>query len=177
MKKLYPLSDFEGTYYDQPFFHSIIFPLLAILDPLAVPGVDPSLWLAQTLNGDANINCPTYWFAAAADKYNVPAYKTIFDAGVYVHSAADFPIFDTEIFTIDSLVATAVKDYLLSFVVSLNPNSLPSVSGQKRISWPRYKQGEYSILRVQNTAIIPQRDEDASARCDFLRSQSAIILN
>ncbi|KAL6889985.1 Carboxylesterase family domain-containing protein [Trichoderma evansii] len=44
LKKLYPLSDFEGTYYNHPFFHSTTFPLFAVLDPLALPGADPSLW-------------------------------------------------------------------------------------------------------------------------------------
>ncbi|UKZ61357.1 uncharacterized protein TrAtP1_002623 [Trichoderma atroviride] len=177
LNKLYPLSAFEGAYYDQPFFHSLIFPLFAAVDPLSIPGADPSLWQAQQLNGDANINCPTYYFAAAADKYNVPAYKTIFDAGVYVHSAADFPIFNEEIFTIDTAVATAVKDYLVSFIVRLDPNSFPSVSKQTRANWPRYREGDYTILTVQNSAIIPQRDPDASDRCDFLHSQSAIVRN
>jgi hypothetical protein len=171
------LSAFEGAYYDEPFFHSMIFPLFAAVDPLTIPGADPSLWQAQQLNGDANINCPTYYFAAAADRYNVPAYKTIFDAGVYVHSAADFPIFNREIFTIDTSVATAVKDYLVSFIVSLDPNNFPSVSKQTRTNWPRYREGDYTILTVQNSAITHQRDPDASDRCVFLHSQSAIVRN
>lgn len=177
LNNLYPLSDFEGTYYNQSFFHSTIFPLFAVLDPHSLPGADPSLWQVQQLNGDANINCPSYYFAAAAEKYNVPAYKTIFDAGVYVHSAADFPIFNAEIFTIDTSVATAVKDYLVSFIVSLDPNTFPSVSRQTRINWPRYREGDYTILRVQDSTIIHQRDPDASDRCDFFRSQSAIVRN
>ncbi|KAL7917373.1 Carboxylesterase family domain-containing protein [Trichoderma austrokoningii] len=88
LNKLYPLSAFEGAYYDQPFFHSMIFPLFAAVDPLTLPGADPSLWQAQQLN-----------------------------------------------------------------------------------------EGDYSILRVQDSTIIRQRDPDASDRCDFLQSQSAIVRN
>jgi hypothetical protein len=177
LNKLYPLSAFEGAYYNQPFFHSTVFPLFAVIDPASVPGADPSLWQVQQLNGDANINCPTYYFAAAAEKHNVPAYKSIFDAGVYVHSAADFPIFDDQIFTIDTSVATAVKDYLISFIVSLDPNAFPSVSKQPRMNWPRYREADYAILRVLDSTIIRQRDPDASDRCNFLHSQSAIVRN
>ncbi|KAL7932819.1 hypothetical protein V8C35DRAFT_328039, partial [Trichoderma chlorosporum] len=177
LNSLYPLSSFGSTYYEQTFFRSLIFPLIAILAPLTAPGRDPSLWQAQQISGDANINCPTYYFAAAADKYNVPAYKSIFDAGVYVHSAADFPIFDTQIFTIDTSVATAVKDYLLSFIINLDPNTFQSISNQTRTHWPRYRQKSYDALNVQDSSITALKDPDASARCDFLQSQSAIVRN
>lgn len=177
LSQLYPLSDFGTTYYEQSFFRSLIFPLIALLAPLSIPGADPSLWQTQQINGDANINCPTYYFAAAAQKYGVPAYKSIFDAGVYVHSAADFPIFNTQIFTVDTSVATAVKDYFLSFIVGLDPNTLPSVSHQTRTHWPQYGQKNYDILNVQDASITAQRDPDASDRCDFLHSQSSIVRN
>ncbi|KAL7953545.1 Carboxylesterase family domain-containing protein [Trichoderma compactum] len=155
------------TYYEQPFFRSLIFPLIALLAPLSIPGSDPSLWQAQQINGNANINCPTHYFAAAAEKYGVPAYKSIFDAGVYVHSAADFPIFNAQIFTVDTSVATSVKDYFLSFIMGLDPNTFPSVSHQTRTHWPQYGQKNYAILNVQETSITVQRDPDASDRCDF----------
>ncbi|KAF3057560.1 Cholinesterase [Trichoderma lentiforme] len=177
LSQLYPLSSFGAPYYEQPFFRSLIFPLIALLAPLSAPGVDPSLWQTQQINGDANINCPTYYFAAAAQKYGVPAYKSIFDAGVYVHSAADFPIFNVDIFTVDSSVATAVKDYFLSFIIRGDPNTFPSVSHQTRTHWPQYGQKSYTILNVSDTSVAAQRDPDASDRCDFWHSQSAIVRN
>ena len=179
LAELYPISSFEGSssYYEDPFFQSIAFLLVAILDPLAIPGVDPSLWQAQQINGDANINCPTYYFATAAAQYNVPTYKSIFDAGVYVHSAADFPIFTPQIFTVDLSVATAIKDYLLSFIIDLDPNTLPSLSNQTRIEWPRYRQLNFTILTIQDTTIFSSKDPDASDRCDFLHAQSSIVRN
>lgn len=178
LAEVYPVSSFEeSSYYEDPFFQSIAFLLLTIIGPLAIPGVDPPLWQAQQINGDANINCPTYYFAAAADRYNTPSYKSVFDAGVYVHAAADFPIFTPQIFTVDTSVATAIKDYLLSFIVDLDPNTFPSVSNQTRIDWPTYKQGNFTILTFQDTTIIPSKDPDASDRCDFLRSQSSIVRN
>ncbi|KAJ4865659.1 carboxylesterase family domain-containing protein [Trichoderma breve] len=177
LSQLYPLSSFGAKYYEQPFFRSLIFPLIGVLAPLSAPGRDPSLWQTQQINGDANINCPTYYFAEAAQRYGVPAYKSIFDAGVYVHSAADFPIFNVEIFTVDSSVATAVKDYFLSFIIRGDPNTFPSVSHQTRTHWPQYGQKNYAILNVSDTNIAAQRDPDASERCDFWHSQSAIVRN
>ncbi|KAL6809526.1 Carboxylesterase family domain-containing protein [Trichoderma camerunense] len=46
LSQLYPLSSFGAPYYEQPFFRSLIFPLIALLAPLSAPGVDPSLLCA-----------------------------------------------------------------------------------------------------------------------------------
>lgn len=175
LSELYPLSDFTGSYFSDPFFTSLVYIVLGLLNPLILPNFDPSVWQLQSINGDAYINCPTYYFASAFAEHGIPAWKFIYDADPYVHAATSVIFFVDQPPPVSEEVATAVKDYFLSFIIDLNPNTFPSVSNQSRIEWPNYSRADYGILKVQDATIYPDQDPDASARCSFLNSQGSVV--
>jgi hypothetical protein len=64
VEQLYPLSDFSGLYFDNPFFSSSTADVFESSFNLSVKS-DSEYWRAQQIFGDYVINCPTYYQALA----------------------------------------------------------------------------------------------------------------
>ena len=152
---LYPESDFNATFWDR-----------------------------QQIFGDFIISCPTYYMATAVSDWGLPAYKLIFDAGSELHGATVPFLFDT---TLDgsasqnATLAHIMKDWYLSFAITLDPNQV-SYSNTTKPSWPPYQlnsQSSFNVMDVNYTMIgvVNDLDFDATARCDFFHSQSYVVRN
>ena len=152
---LYPESDFNATFWDR-----------------------------QQLFGDFIISCPTYYMAAAVSDWGLPAYKLIFDAGSQLHGATGAFLYGTTSNTQPSLnetLAHIMKDWFLSFAITLDPNTV-SFSSVTKPYWPPYQingQSNFNIMDVNYTEIGLENDLyfDATARCDFFHSQSYVVRN
>ncbi|KAK2596039.1 hypothetical protein N8I77_013547 [Diaporthe amygdali] len=159
--------------------------LTAIQALEAASGVDLPLSNAfvqrESLFGDALVNCPTRYIAEAASKAELATYKMVFDSGIQFHgSTQQFlysdtvnPTGDTSFGSVtipgNGTLAIIMRDYFISFAVTLDPNSALS-SSRARPVWPGYQSTNdtTAILRVQNNGITISKDPDINAHCQWL---------
>ncbi|KAJ0108292.1 hypothetical protein J7T55_005269 [Diaporthe amygdali] len=164
---------------------SMIEDLTAIQALEAASGVDLPLSNAfvqrESLFGDALVNCPTRYIAEAASKAELATYKMVFDSGIQFHgSTQQFlysdtvnPTGDTSFGSVtipgNGTLAIIMRDYFISFAVTLDPNSALS-SSRARPVWPGYQSTNdtTAILRVQNNGITISKDPDINAHCQWL---------
>jgi carboxylesterase type B len=178
VKQLYPLSDFSGAYFDDPFFSSPTAAFLELATNLSVK-TNSEYWRAQRIYGDYVINCPTYYQASAFSEHNLPVYKLIFNAGSELHSAPQ-PFFQSAPSeTPEPNLARAMVEYWTSFATTLDPNAI-SHSNVSKAVWPQYiggNQTDSKVLEVYPTSFNVRSDSDANARCDFLYGRSQTVWN
>ena len=178
VKQLYPLSDFSGTYFDNPFFSSQTAEFLESRANLSVK-TNSEYWRAQQIYGDYVINCPTYYQASAFSEHNLPVYKLIFNAGNELHGAPQsfFQLAPSETPTPD--LARAMLGYWTSFTVTLDPNAI-SYSNASRAVWPQYTGGnetDFRVLEVYPSSFQVRSDSDANEKCEFLYGRSRVVYN
>ncbi|KAF2018793.1 alpha/beta-hydrolase [Aaosphaeria arxii CBS 175.79] len=155
----YPWIKFIGSYFDKPFFNSQVYTLLSIV--LKWSKLNTSFWQAQTM-------------AAAAA--GVPSWKLYFQASPYVHGASSFYSVGDSSASMNPTLANTIKDYIVSFVLELDPNVWKKSPQQsKRPDWSRYTQA--SVLHIDDGSIKLKADPDANDVCDFwfLRSDISRI--
>jgi len=178
VKQLYPLSDFSGAYFDNPFFS-----LQTTEDLESRVNVsfetNPEYWRAQQIYGDYVINCPTYYQAIAFSEHDLPVYKLVFDAGNELHGAPQsiFQLAPSETPTPD--LARAMLGYWTSFTAALDPNAI-SYSNASRAVWPQYTGGnetDFRVLEVYPTSLQVRSDSDANEKCEFLYGRSRVVYN
>lgn len=172
--ELYPTTDFEGAYFDSPFFAT----LSAAESQLAN---DTSYYRYQTIFGDFIINCPTYYVSTANVAAASPVYKLVFATGTELHGATSPFLFgDNHAPSINSTLAAIMKSYFLNFVVDLDPNGSSNDTASLP-EWPSYlpdgQAGGFQILQVNATEIGVRADADANARCDFFHGQPYVVRN
>lgn len=178
MKQLYPLSDFSGAYFDNPFFS---FPTIEFLKSsmnLSV-GTNSEYWRAQQIYGDYVINCPTYYQASAFSEHSLPVYKLIFNAGSELHGAPQSFFQSAPSETPVPDLARAMLGYWTSFTTALDPNAI-SYSNASRAVWPRYTGGnetDFRVLEVYPTSSQVRSDPDANEKCEFLYGRSGVVHN
>ncbi|KAI4598471.1 hypothetical protein KJ359_002881 [Pestalotiopsis sp. 9143b] len=133
--------------------------------------------------GDALINCPTEYMALAESSAGLPTYKMIFDAGPQFHGATGSYLFSDNISTSgefpfgpitvpgNATLAAMMRDYFISFAVTLDPNERIS-SLTDRPQWPAYKSADNdtAILLVQDASVRVVPDPDVNERCQYLKS-------
>lgn len=173
----YPTRDFTGSYFDQNFFSS---PPFAALSAQGITTQNPYFWKLQELVGDYVINCPSFYLGLAASNSNIPVWKSLFNTGSYVHGSFVPYLLQDSRAVDNATLSNIVKDYYLSFVTDLDPNTATSTSGTTRPVWPRYQldsSRSYPVLEFNTTSIAVREDRDAGARCRFWRSRNDISRN
>jgi hypothetical protein len=178
VKQLYPLSDFSGAYFDDPFFSSPTASFLELATNLSVK-TNSEYWRAQRIYGDYVINCPTYYQALAFSEHGLPVYKLIFNAGSELHSAPQSYFQSAPSETPEPNLARAMVEYWTSFTATLDPNAI-SYSNASKPTWLQYTRGnetDFGVLEVYSTSFEVRSDSDANARCDFLFGRSEVVLN
>ncbi|ETS74080.1 hypothetical protein PFICI_13946 [Pestalotiopsis fici W106-1] len=143
----------------------------------------------DALFGNALVNCPTEYMALAASRAGVPTYKMIFDAGLQLHGATGPYLFSDYInpsgeFTYGPItvpgndtLAVMMRDYFISFAVALDPNKAVS-SSAGRPQWSPYNasNNETAVLLIQDAGIKIVKDLDVNARCNYLESSAAYMM-
>ncbi|RMJ16970.1 hypothetical protein CDV36_003313 [Fusarium kuroshium] len=134
----------------------------------------------SALFGDALVGCPTTWMTQAVSKAGIPAYKLIFNSGYQFHSATDKFMYSNYTNTDGSriasgaqipgnaTVATLLRQYMLSFTMFHDPNSLGS-ENSKVPEWPRYTKKNSKALYLANTGVEVVDDPESSVQCHFFR--------
>jgi len=179
VKQLYPLSDFSGAYFDNPFFSSATADFLESSLNLSVK-TNSEFWRAQQIYGDYVINCPTYYQASAFSEYDLPVYKLVFNAGNELHGAPQsfFQLPASETPTPD--LARAMLGYWTSFTATLDPNEVSYSNASREAEWPQYTGGnqtDFSVLEVYPTSFQVRPDSDTNERCEFLYGRSRVVYN
>lgn len=123
--------------------------------------------------------------ASAISDAGLPAYKLIFNAGTQLHGATGPFIFDTGDVN-NSTLASIMKDWFVSFVVSGDPNA-HSYSGVDKPHWPMYNPAlglnsngsgiEFATMDVNYTQVGVVPDLDATPQCDFFHGRSYEVRN
>ena len=178
MQQLYPLSDFSGAYFDNPFFLSQTVEAIESRLNFSIK-TNSEYWRAQQIYGDYIINCPTYYQASAFSEHDLPVYKLIFNAGNELHGAPQsfFQLAPSETPAPD--LARAMLGYWTSFTATLDPNAI-SYSDTSRAVWPQYTGGDqtdFRVLEVYPDSFEVRSDSDANARCEFMYGRSRVVLN
>jgi carboxylesterase type B len=148
-----------------------------------------TFWQEQTWYGDFIINCPTYAIASAMIDYNSNSsavFKLLFAAGSQMHGATVPFLNDVNINfpgAPNNTLAGILSSYFISFIVTQDPNVMRL---KKAPFWPSYHSmgqianGEsvgFSVLDIQPSSIFVIEDGDASARCEFLLANPAVVRN
>jgi hypothetical protein len=112
-------------------------------------------------------------------------YKMVFAAGSELHGSTQPFLLGGTDDTQDPRLAATLKDYILSFVSTLDPNE--DTLNSQRPRWPIYgtrrasngptDHSRFTVLSVNQSVISIDRDPDTSKSCDFFRSHSSIIRN
>ncbi|RSL95420.1 hypothetical protein CEP52_012097 [Fusarium oligoseptatum] len=172
---LYPESSYNTSHLDK----------LPVYDLLKKAGaangtLTNSFIRRSALFGDALVGCPTTWMAQAVSKAGIPAYKLIFNSGYQFHSATDKFMYSNYTNTDGSriasgaqipgnaTVATLLRQYMLSFTMFHDPNSLGS-ENSKVSEWPRYTEKNSKALYLANTGVEVVDDPESSVQCHFFR--------
>ncbi|RSL91815.1 hypothetical protein CEP51_000065 [Fusarium floridanum] len=172
---LYPESSYNTSHLDK----------LPVYDLLKKAGaangtLTNSFIRRSALFGDALVGCPTTWMAQAVAKAGIPAYKLIFNSGYQFHSATDKFMYSNYTNTDGSriasgaqipgnaTVATLLRQYMLSFTMFHDPNSLGS-ENSKVPEWPRYTKKNSKALYLANTGVEVVDDPESSVQCHFFR--------
>ncbi|KAL9079065.1 MAG: hypothetical protein Q9157_002033 [Trypethelium eluteriae] len=152
--KLYPRDDFNSTFYQR-----------------------------QQIFGDFIIDCPTYAIASAYADRGLPTWKMIFDAGTQLHGATGTFLFappgTPEAVGVNETLGYIMRDYFLSFVINLDPNT-ESLSNTSKPFWPMYQapsSSRFSVMDVNVTNLGVREDFDAAPKCDFFAGQSYAVRN
>ncbi|KAF2651928.1 alpha/beta-hydrolase [Lophiostoma macrostomum CBS 122681] len=162
------------------FFSNPIYQEFAAPNALNLTEQDTEYWRLQTAIGNIFINCGTYYAGLAAGNSAVPAWKLVFNAGIYVHAATSSYLFSESSRTANATLADIMKGYFWSFIVNLDPNSGPDGTSSSRQFWPQYASNStnnFRILQINETSIGVQDDGDVSDRCDFWNSQGLFVKN
>jgi hypothetical protein len=69
-----------------------------------------------------------------------------------------------------------MKDWWLSFVIDLDPNSR-AWSNVSKPAWPTYAETGVDVMTVNFTSIGLQNDPDAGDNCAFFRESPEIVQN
>ena len=72
-----------------------------------------------------------------------------------------------------------MRNYYISFAVSLNPNEM-NFTTVDHPDWPTYQSpgvSGFTILNVTYTTVRPSEDVDVRPQCDFFHSQSEVVRN
>lgn len=187
--ELYPSAAFDSSF----FRRNDYFSLPGWLNmTAAVPSLKNNTAFAklQEIFGDGVVNCPTYTHASAVITAGMPVWKLVYNAGSGLHGATIPPLFSYPGSLVagvsdNATLATYLKQYVINFVIALDPNGASS-NGTRLPYWPPYAAQNLSVdtesmgfqvLEVNRTTISATRDPDASNRCDFLSSHNEILRN
>jgi carboxylesterase type B len=128
---------------------------------------------------DVEINCPTYYISSSMANAGQNVWKMIFNAGSQRHAATSPFLYNLDFGsspTDNTTLASIMKDWILSFVVDLDPNSR-SWSNFSKPVWPTYAETGGDVVTVNFTSMGLQRDPDDGERCRFLRESAEIVQN
>ncbi|KAL2821669.1 Alpha/Beta hydrolase protein [Aspergillus granulosus] len=131
--------------------------------------------------GDFIVKCPTYYMATAVSDWGNSVYKLSFAAGAQTHGAI-IPFTETTALngTANNVtLASIMRNWYISFATDLDPNAA-SYTNVEKPYWPTYmnaQNGNFSVISVTDTTISVVEDQDASAKCDYLHSQSYVVRN
>lgn len=148
--QLYPRSDFNSTLFQ----HSAIF-------------------------GDFIVACPSSYVSAALSDYGMPVWKMVFYAGSEKHGALLPFLYGTRGTPNNANLASILRNYYISFAVSLDPNA-NNFTSVSHPNWPEYQIPGipgFSVLNITYTTIEPSDDLDVRPQCDFFHSQSYVVRN
>ncbi|KAF7197156.1 Lipase 1 [Pseudocercospora fuligena] len=140
-----------------------------------------TLFQHSAIFGDFIIACPSTYIAAAVSDWELPVWKYSFYAGSQTHGAI-LPFVETVSLEGDSnnaTLASILRNYYISFVVSLDPNAVKFTS-INHANWPRYQaEGipSFKILNITYSTVQPSDDLDVRPQCDFFHSQSYVVRN
>lgn len=166
----YPWIKYTGSYFDHPFFKSPIYTLGSLV--LKWSKLNPSFWQAQSMVGDVLFNCPTYFFNKASAVAGVPSWKLYFKASPYVHGASSFYFVGDSSISGNKPLADLMKDYLVSFVLELDPNVWKKSPQSQNPNWSKYTIP--SVLHIDDNSVKLNADPDANGVCDWWFSRSDI---
>ena len=115
----------------------------------------------------------------------LPSYKLAFYAGSQTHGATGAFVFSQDRVSPNATIAGIMKDWFLSFVIDLDPNTR-SFSGLTKPYWPQFTANvnenagvvsQFNAMEVNLTSIGVVPDPDTSAQCDFFHGQSYVVRN
>ena len=166
----------NASFFNQPYFNSTAYKELADLSSNYSTS-NPSFWRLQTLTGYSIVNCPTYYLGSAYADAGLPTWKLDNSAGSQLHASTDLFLLNAAgTGGTNTTLASIYKDYFLSFIMDLDPNTFSRPSGTERPYWPTYlsTDGNFTVLQTNDTIVQVVGDEDAAALCDFFSSQSTV---
>lgn len=132
--------------------------------------------IANALCSDFSINCPTYYIASSLATKKVPTYKQVFNAGTQIHGAIG-PYLSELDPTVNTTLASAVKDWWASFVVHSNPNT-QSWGIVTKPFWPGYEvSGEVMSVDFTELGIKKDVEYDDTERCSFFWNNGKQVQN
>ncbi|GJC85872.1 lipase 2 [Colletotrichum liriopes] len=148
-------------------------------DALA-PGFDASAaWVQmQAIFGASIVDCPSTTIVQSVIDAGQRAWKMVFEAGIQLHGATmpylwsediDFSGTSTlgnTIFPGNATLARALRDYVASFVIHLDPNVLTSTTQQQ--FWPEFSNESRQILHMKDNRIGTAYDFDSTEQCALL---------
>ena len=182
---VYPLSDFGASYIaGNNLFQSPAYTLITTLAAALGSNIRQNntvYWQNQAIWGDYAIHCPSRYVASAAfnQSVKVPVWKLRFNAGYYAHGAT-LPYILNDLsspLVFNTTLATVMKDWYLSFVISQDPNlPLPTRELSDRPWFPQYG-AESTVIHVNESSISYIVDPDDSARCDLFFANARVFRN
>lgn len=122
---------------------------------------------------------------AAISDAGLPSYKLAFYAGYESHGATMGFLFSPDQYSGNATIAGSMKDWFLSFIIDMDPNS-HNFSGLKKPHFPTFGSSisedagtvsYFSTMLVNVTSIGVTHDPDTSDRCDFFHGQSYVVRN